>query len=116
MYTIYVHIIIQEMLLAVDELQQLPLLLLLKLHVQKSCLRAAAAFVRHRVPDDAICCCGFLAPDSSVSFLYFNTIYVNAPLGSAVAFTASISAWNPILIIYGMHPGNYVHTRSQGER
>ena len=47
MYTIYyVHMIIMEMLLAVVELLQLPLLLLLKLHVHKSCLTAGCC-----------CCC-----------------------------------------------------------
>ena len=79
------------MLLAVVELQQLPLLLLLKFHVHKKCSRAAAfVVVRHRVPDDAICCCGFFAPDSSVSFSLFDHDFVNVPLGSTVACTASI--------------------------
>ena len=48
------------MLLAAAELQQLPLLLLSKLHEHKSCSGpAAAAVVRHRVLDDPICCCVF---------------------------------------------------------
>ena len=55
---LYMHIIMLEMLLAVVKLQQLPLLLLLKLHVHKICSGAAAAavyVVRHHVPDDASC-------------------------------------------------------------
>ena len=94
MYTIYVLIIVLEILLAVVELQQLPLLLLLlKLYIHKSCAGAATAVVgvRHRVQDDAIYCCVFFAVDFSVSFLYLNMIYLNVPLGSAVACTASIS-------------------------
>ena len=61
------------MLLAVVELQQLPLLLLLKLHVHKSCagLDVATVVARHRVPDDAICCCRFFSPDPSVSLSLF---------------------------------------------
>ena len=51
------HVVILEMLLAIVELPQLPLLLFLKLHVHtKICAGAAAvSVVRHRVPDDAIC-------------------------------------------------------------
>ena len=77
MYTIhYVHVIIIEILLTVVELLQLPLLLLLKLHVHKSCSTAAAAAAAaaaavHRVPDNAICCCIFFSPDSSVYFSLF---------------------------------------------
>ena len=92
MCIIYEHAIILEMLLAVVELQELPLL---KLHVhEKSCSEAAAAAaalgVRHRVPDCPICCCVFLHLISVVLFIYSTTIYVNVPLGSAVACTASI--------------------------
>ena len=55
MSTINLHIIILEKLLAVVEVQQLPLLLLLKLHARKSCVGAAAAVgVRHGVPDAPI--------------------------------------------------------------
>ena len=82
------------MLLADVDLEQLPFLLLLKLHAHKSCAgaaAAAAAAVRHRVPDNAICCCCFTALDSSVFFIICsNTIYLNVPFGSAVACTASI--------------------------
>ena len=47
------------MLLAVVELSQLPLLLLLKLHVHNtSCAAAVAAVDRHRVSNDAIRCRG----------------------------------------------------------
>ena len=53
------HIIMLEILLTVVELPQLPFLhLLLKLHVHTKSAGAAAAVVRHRVPDDEICCCG----------------------------------------------------------
>ena len=71
MYTIYVHSIVLKMLLAVVELQRLPLLLLLNLHVHKSCAGSVAAVVRHRAQDDAMCCCVFFAAESSVSFLFF---------------------------------------------
>ena len=67
------HTIILEMLLAVVELPQLPQLLL-KLRVHTSCAGAAAAVVRHRVPDDAICCCGFLHLIPDFISLYSNTI------------------------------------------
>ena len=52
------HIILLEM-LAVAELQQLPLLLQFKLHVHRSFAgaAAAAAVVRNCVPDDAFFCC-----------------------------------------------------------
>ena len=75
------------MTLAVVELPQLPLLLLLKLHEHKSCAGASvsAVVVRHRVPDDAICRCGILHLIPA-----FITIYLDVPIGSAVACTASI--------------------------
>ena len=48
------------MLLAVVELPQLPILLLLLHEQNKSCAGVAAAVARRCVPDDAICCCGYL--------------------------------------------------------
>ena len=108
MYTICVHIIMLDMLLAVVQLQQLLLLLLLKLHAHKSCSGAATAVavVRHRVPDVAICCCVFFAPDSSFFFFVIQTrIFVNVPLGSAVACTASTCLYSYThSILYLMHP------------
>ena len=78
--------------LAVVEVKQLPFLLLLKLHVHKTCAGAAVVVVvvRHRVPDDAICCFGFLNLIPVFLFLYSNTIYMNVSLGRAVACTAPI--------------------------
>ena len=85
------HIIILETALAVVELPQLPLLLLLKLHVHKSCAGASATavVVRHRVPDDAFGCCCLLHLIPVFVSLCSNTIYLNVPLGSAIACTAS---------------------------
>ena len=57
------------MLLAVVKLPRLPLLLPLKLPVRKSCV-GAAAVVRHRMPDDAICCCGLMHLVPEFLFLY----------------------------------------------
>ena len=76
---------------AVAELPQLPLLLLLKLYVQKSCAAApaAAVVVRHRVTDDAICFCGLLHLIPALIYLCSNTIYFDVSLGSAVACTAA---------------------------
>ena len=51
---------------------------------------AAAAVVRHRVPDDAICCVFFLHLIPVLLFIYSDTIYVSVSLSSAVACTASI--------------------------
>ena len=63
------------MMLAVVELPQLPLLLLLKFHVHnRSYAGAAAAVVCHRVPDDAICCRGLLHLIPALISLYINTI------------------------------------------
>ena len=80
-------IIMLGVLLAVVELPQLPLLLLLKLHVHNDRCAGAAAAVRHHVLDDAICCC-FIVTD--VFSPYLNTICFGAPLGIAVSCTASI--------------------------
>ena len=91
-----------------------------------SCVAAAAvllfaAAVRHRVPDDAILLLWFIATDSvSVFSLFIPIIFIfNAPLGSAVARTASIY----LLYIPAIHTsiivcilGNYGHVRSQGGR
>ena len=92
MYTIYVRVVILEMLLAVVELQQLPLLLL-KLHVHKNCSGAfASAFVvvviACRMTQFVAVFFSHLIP--VFFFLYLKTIYVKVPLGSAVACTASI--------------------------
>ena len=77
------HVNIRGMTLAIVELPQLPLLLLLNLHVHKnvhkSCAGAAAAVVL-RLPDDAICCCGLLQLIVVFTFLYSNTIYLNVPI------------------------------------
>ena len=80
------------MTLAVVELPQLPLLLLMKLHVHKSCAGASAAavVVRHRVPDGAIRCRSLLHLIPVFISLRSNTIYLNVPLGSAVACAALI--------------------------
>ena len=51
-----------------------------------------AAAVRHRVPDGKNCCCGslHLIPMSSFSSFKHNVNLMYAPLGSTVAFAASI--------------------------
>lgn len=69
------QIIIPEILLAVVELPQRPLLLL-KLYRHKGCA-GAAAVVRRPVPDDAICRCrGLLHPISVFLSLYSITTYL----------------------------------------
>ena len=53
-------------------------------------LQLLAAAARHRVPDGNICC-RFIEFDASIFFLFVQTRSIfNAPLGSAVAFSASI--------------------------
>ena len=77
-----------------------------------SCVAAAAvllfaAAVRHRVPDDAILLLWFIATDSvSVFSLFIPIIFIfNAPLGSAVARTASIYLYSCNTYQYHcMHP------------
>ena len=49
-----------------------------------------AAGVRHRLPDGQICC-WFIESDPSLFFLFIQTRFLfNTPLGSTVAFAASI--------------------------
>ena len=78
----------------------LPLRVLLRvllLFLQQQCFVPAAAVlllpaaVRHRVlPDDKFCC-WFVESDPSVFFLFIQTRFLfDVPLGSTVAFTASI--------------------------
>jgi len=63
-------------------------LLLLLLCVAMLLLLAAG--VRHRVPDGQICC-WLIESDPSVFFLFIQTrLLFNVPLGSTVAFAASI--------------------------
>ena len=69
MHTIYVDIIILEMLLAVVELQQLPLLLLLTLHIHKKVVRGLLLLLLFVI----VCLMThfvavFFAPDFSVFF------------------------------------------------
>ena len=75
-----------------------PQLLLLLLCVLICCCVFAAAAVllflaagvRYRVPDGQICC-WFIESDPSVFFLFIQTRFIfYVPLGSTVAFTASI--------------------------
>ena len=94
------------MLIAVVELQQLPFLLLLKLHIRKRCVGAAAVVVvRHRVQDDAICCCVYFAADSSVSFpLSKHDLYMYMNVVAVLSHVQPRFARNPILIIHITHP------------
>ena len=70
-----------------------------------------AAADRHRVPDGKVQSLWLwsIESDSSVLSLHSNTICFYVPLGSAVAFTASICLLQCTL-------GNYGHARSQGGR
>ena len=71
----------------------------------------AAAAVRHRVPDGKNCCCGSLHL-IRVLFLFIQTRFIcNIPLGSTVAFTASVYQTHTINPRY-----NCGHARSQGGR
>ena len=72
---------------------------------------AAAAAVRHRVPDDKFCSRGLLHLIPVISFSSFKHDFFNEPLGSTVAFSASI-----LPIIHIIHPRCYGHARSQGGR
>ena len=67
-------------------------LLALFLLLCTSVVAAAAAAVRHRVPD-GINCCWFvesIIPSSVFLFLQTRFVFMYVPLGSIVAFTASI--------------------------
>ena len=87
----------------------LPLLLQLCTGV----LAAAAVAVRRHVLDGKNCC-WFIESDSIQSFLFsslkrdtfWTYIYIYIPLGSAVAFTASVCLYYVL--------GSYRHVRSQG--
>ena len=70
------------------------------------CYTAAAA-VRYGVPDGAICCRGSLNLSPLFPFSLFKRFLLDVPLGSTVAFTASICRY---LL------GNYGNARSQGGR
>ena len=86
------------MLFAVVELPQLLLLLLLKTHAHMSGAGTAAVVVRHRVPDDAISCCGLLHPIPVFILLYSNTIYLNAGMYSlaVLSHVQPRVSYNPI--------------------
>ena len=108
-------IVILEVLLAVVELPQLPLLLLLKLHVHNSswgCCCCCSSSC------DAICWCGLLQLiPSSVFSSCSNT---NCVLCTAWQCCLVYSLGLPIMLylqsICIMHPRNYGHARSQGGR
>ena len=76
----------------------------MKSHVHKSCEEAAASVARHRVPDDAIFCCGLL--HLIPVFVFAPTRFsFKVPPGSAVACTASIVLKSFIILIVDfMHP------------
>ena len=93
---------------AVVKLPPLPLLLLLKLHVHRICAGAAtAAVVRHRVPDDAICCCDFLHLIPVFIFICSNAMCSNPPLGKCCCM---YSLDLPIILDYA-HNTCFMHPR-----
>ena len=58
--------------------------------LQAAAAACSGASVRHRVPDDTLCCCGLLHLIRVFSlFIQIRSIF-NVPLGSTVACTASI--------------------------
>ena len=76
---------------------------------------AASAAVRHCVPDGKKCCL-FIESDHSVFFLFVQTryiFYVRVPLGSTVAFAASIYIWYDQISSFFLKPSPWSQNRLQ---
>ena len=94
-------------------------------YIPACCCRVVCCYTAVAATAAACCCCSssyagwqnffpwFTASDSSVFSLFFQTrFFLSLPLGSTVAFSASIF----LLIIHVIHPRYYGHARSQGGR